>query len=219
MTPRQATARDIPRLALAHAAGVYARRPSWMRALVYPYALTAAFTLIGRVGREEVFVLGKGTSVVMTPERPRRAPAWAGLLLLASYSMTVVVGPIVVATAAVLVGGWLQVLGTSAVILYLGALIAAPLMAAPLRRPRRQQVAAMRRIAASGSVVRLHDLVRHPADPRGTGVRLLGATIREPRFAGATIIATAASERLAGRYVEAGMDRLSPESMTVRFQA
>lgn len=202
-----ATLRDVARLAFGHTAAVAARRPLVMRWLIWPAVLTSALQLIGQVGRGEVFTAGHRSSVVMTPTGARRRiPLRAITAATGLYLLFVILIPVVIAVIGVIIGGPTGTVGLLAAAVYLLAIVAGPLLAASGRGPRVGACSAVVALqASSGLVVQLHDLVRDPRDPAGTGVALLHAVIRDPRLDTATIITTAASERLADAYEAAGM--------------
>ena len=202
-----ATLRDVPRLAVGHTAAVAVRRPHTVRWLIWPAIVATALQLIGQVGRGEVFTTGHGSSVVMTTlgahsRTPIRAITTAAVV----YTLFVIVLPLLIAATAAAISGPPAVVGALGAAIYLLAIVASPLLAGVGRGRRANTHPATDALLASDCpVVRLHDLVRDPRDAAGTGVALLSAVIRDPRFDAAKITTTAASDQLADSYRAAGM--------------
>jgi len=207
--------RELMTLSLAHASGRYARKPRWLRWLAVPYSVLNLPTTAAYIARGELFVSGTGTSVVMTGQQSRRMPLGVLLLTVLGTLVFAVAVPALFAVGAFLappLPGLLLRIAFFAV--YLVAVASCVVLVFPLARPRDEK-AAIARLGGERPIVRLHDLARAPRDDKGAGVRLLGDIIRDPRFAGTTIVATAAHETLARRYEAAGMSRFQPDSLTV----
>ncbi len=216
LTVARATLRDVPRIAVGHTAALTARRPHAVRWLIWPASLATALQLTGQVGRGEVFTAGHGSSVVMTPTTARRTPLHATVTAVVAYLLFVIVIPLSVTSTTLTIGGPAGTIGVLGTEIYLLALAAGPLLAATGRSRRYGADPAAAALRAPAGV-RLHNLVRDPRDPAGTGVALLHAVIRDPQFGASTIITTAASSRLADAYRAAGMT-LVPGSFTTLYR-
>jgi len=219
-THRQARMGELFRLTWAQASGRYARRPGMLRWLAFPFAVMTLGQVAPWISRGELFTTGSGTAVVMTSvDARRRAGALALLVAAAVLLMMIVVIPAALVTLSLFLplaaGEAVQWVGAAyfAVIIASGLVVTFPIVS------ERDEKAAIASLKRQRRVVRLHDLVRAPADERGTGVVLLADVIRDPRFTGTAIIATAAHESLARQYVEAGMTRFAPGSLTVTYLA
>jgi uncharacterized membrane protein YphA (DoxX/SURF4 family) len=207
--------RELLHVSVAHAAGSYARKPKRLRWLAYPYAVLNLGVVAEWIGRGELFLAGAGTVVVMSPRSGRRSPRPAHVLVIAAILALTFAVPCAAAVLAVLAPAPLA-LPLIATMLLAYLLLVASYVVLALPSPRaRDEKAAESALAAERRVVRLHDLVRSPDDARGSGLALLAGILRDPRFAGSAIVATAAHENLARRYEAAGMTRFRPGSLTV----
>ena len=218
-THRQVRMSELLRVTWAQASGRYARRPVWLRWLAAPFAVMTLGQVAPWISRGEIFATAGGTAVVMTPHRHRRTGALALLVATAVLLVMIVLIPAALVTLSLILPGSagtaLQWVGA----VYYVVLVASGLLVTFPIVSDRDEKAAIAALASQHPVVRLHDLVRAPADEKGTGVVLLADIIRDPRFAGTAIVATAAHETLARQYVEAGMTRFAPGSLTVTYLA
>lgn len=195
---------DLLRVAVGRArAGAVYRSPL----LVHTAIPSTVLQLLGPIGRAEVWMTGVGTSVTMAPTRATRRPVRADVVAGAVFAVAVVVVPGVAAGVATWNGGIAGLFVLMLVVVAEAILLVPPSVLA-LRYGRRSGVT-VARLGVSGRVVRLHDLARHPADPAGTGTALLTAVVTGPSYSADTVVAIAATGRLADLYAAAGLMRVS----------
>lgn len=202
-TIRVAGMADVWRIALGHSGALTARSPHWVRRLLVVSPVATALQLIAPVGRGEVWTCGVGTALTMTPTPSRRTPVPVAVLTTAVHAVVVVVVPVMLAAVTVGLDGTAAAVGPVAAICWLTGLLL-PLIATA-RRARHADTVRLVREGRSGQTGRVHDLARHPADPSGTGSRLLAAVLTAPAHRHDTVVMVAASPKLAALYVAAGM--------------
>ena len=202
-TIRAAGIADLWRVAIGHSRAQTSRSRRPMRYFLPLASLVTMLRLIGPVGRGEVWTCGVGSAVVMTPDRPCRTPVGMAVLATAAPGVVVVVVPAMLAAATAGIGGPVAAVGPLAAIGWLTGLLLP--MLTTVRRSHRADAVSLIRGRQSGRTVRLHDLARHPGDAAGTGTRLLAAVLTEPAYRDDTVLAVAASPRLAELYTVAGM--------------
>lgn len=199
---------DIGRVASGRARAAATRERGVLRLLLLATVPATALQLLTSVSGSRIWMTGAGSSLEMSPVsaagRPTRMHVGATVVLL----LIVVLAPAVIAGLGAAIGGGLGMVVLGMVTLHMSVLLLPPLAVTVLRpRPGGIEVA---RPGASGRTVRLHDLVRHPSDPPGTGVRLLEAVCASPPHRDDRIVARAANERIADVYAEAGLARIAP---------
>ena len=198
---------DVGRVASGRARAVAGREHGVLRLLLLATVPVTALQLFTPVSDSRIWLTGACSSLEMSPTgagRLTRSRVAAAVLLL----LIVVLAPAVIAGLGAAVGGGLGVVLLGSVALHLSVLLLPPLVVAVLRpRPDGIEVA---RSGASGRTVRLHDLVRHPSDPPGTGVRLLESVCMSSVHRDDRVVARAATERIADVYAEAGLARVKP---------
>lgn len=195
--------RDVPRIAVSRALATSRYRST---VLVYGSMPCTVLQVFAQIGRAEVWVTGGGTSVVMTQTRSRRRPSRSDALSITVFFVAIVA--LGVAAGAATWRGGISGALTLALLIVAGTAVLAPPLALAAVSRRRQGVA-LARPGTSGRVIRLHDLVRHPADPAGTGTALLRQVITHSRYSADTVVAVAATPRLADLYSTTGLTRIT----------
>ena len=207
VSARTARWSDIGRVASGRARAVAVREHGVLRLLLLATVPATALQLLTPVSDSRIWLTDAGSSLEMSPlgaGRLTRTRVGATVVLL----LVVVLAPAVIAGLGAAVGGGLGMILLGTVVLHLSVLLLPPLAVAVLRpRPDGIEVA---RSGVSGRTVRLHDLVRHPSDPPGTGFRLLEAVCASPMHRDDRVVARAATERIADVYAEAGLVRVEP---------
>lgn len=209
---RVARQRDTWSLAWAHAVAVFRHRPRFLRWMAPIFTVGIVPTMAGWVERRELYAAGVGTTVCMTPTSGRRRAGsrdTIGVIVLVLFFAAVAAELFIFDSSVIAEAG---VVCCVAIMISMAA-------AKGFGRRRSDQRAAIAQFRREATVVVLHDLCRPDPDPRNLGTDLLATVIRDRDFEGSVIVATAAVEKLAARYVEAGMTRFAPDSLTVYYRA